>query len=216
MSDGTLLVPKEIVAKEEARLESATAIDEEKENDMTFTVHAIDEWSSKSFPLNIGATDPDFKWIAAVVSQRYERFLKPRGRLRARESGQQSVQHGKMTPLNVFTQLPAGTDKLGAPPHPLMSKVNGRTKLRDILQNEDHIWVQFQNTKPKSVVAGLTRLQKEQRAVDANRRWLKRLCREEEVKIQVQIANDLSDYKRRMEKRLLKSLKILTMMVGNN
>ena len=185
---GTILVPKEIVAKEQARLESATAVDEEKENDMSFIVHAVDEWSSKSFKLNIGGTDPDFKWIATVVSQRYERFLKPNGRVRVRETGQQSVRHGKMTPFNLFTQLPAGTDKLGAPPHPLMSKVNGNTKLRDILQNNDNIWVQFQNTKPKNVIAGLTQLQKEQKAVDANRRWLKRLCREEEVKIQVQIA----------------------------
>ena len=64
---GTILVPKEIVAKEQARLESATAVDEEKENDMSFIVHAVDEWSSKSFKLNIGGTDPDFKWIATVV-----------------------------------------------------------------------------------------------------------------------------------------------------
>ena len=113
---------------------------------MMFTVHAIDEWSSKSFPLNIGATDPDFRWISTVVSQRYERFLKPRGRVRVRESGQQSVQHGKMTPLNVFTPTSTGTGKRC--PHTPDVKVNGKTKLRDIFENEDHIWVQFQNKKP--------------------------------------------------------------------
>jgi calmodulin len=185
---GTLLIPKDIIAKEKDRLQLEQAYEEEKENDLTFTVHAIDEWSSKSFPLKIMATDPDFKWLAGVVAQRYSRFLKPHGRTRVRESGQHLVQSGQLTPYNIITQLPAGTDRLGAPPHPLMSKVNGSTKIRDILLNGDNIWVEFQNKKVKNVVAGLTQLQKEQKAVDANRRWLKRLCREEEIKIQVAIA----------------------------
>eukprot|EP00949_MAST-11_sp_MAST-11-sp1_P004880 g4880.t1 len=197
----TLSVPRSMILRESSWDERKRQELEEKRNHMTLDIHACDSWCHKSYKLRIGNNNPDFKWLAMVTAQRYTKTFAPRGRLRMREGGFGTT--GKVAPYQVSTQLPPGMDRLQKEDDADVLHVGPETKLRDVLKDGDSAWVMFQNRKPHIVMAELATLQHDQHEVDEARRWLKRLCREDEVKIQIAIAEKFAELQRTQGKTIL-------------
>ena len=196
-----LSVPRSMILRESSWDERKRQEHEEKRNHMTLDIHACDSWCHKSYKLRIGNNNPDFKWLAMVTAQRYTKTFAPRGRLRMQEGGFGTT--GKVAPYQVSTQLPPGMDRLQKEDDADVLHVGPETKLRDVLKDGDSAWVMFQNRKPHIVMAEFATLQHDQHEVDEARRWLKRLCREDEVKIQIAIAEKFAELQRTQGKTIL-------------